>query len=33
MKDEAAARDALVRALALDPASTEAKELLSKLKP
>jgi Tfp pilus assembly protein PilF len=33
MKDEAAARQALERALVLDPSSTEAKELLSKLKP
>lgn len=32
-KDQANARAALERALVLDPASTEAKELLSKLKP
>ncbi len=32
-KDEAAARAALERALVLDPASGEAKELLTKLKP
>jgi Tfp pilus assembly protein PilF len=33
VKDEAAARQALERALVLDPSSTEAKELLSKLTP
>ena len=33
MKDSASARAALERALALDPNSSEAKELLSKLKP
>jgi Tfp pilus assembly protein PilF len=33
MKDEAAAREALVRALALDPTSSEARELLTKLQP
>ncbi|RPI55320.1 MAG: tetratricopeptide repeat protein [Acidobacteria bacterium] len=33
MKDAAAAREALTRALALDPNSTEARELLTKLRP
>jgi Tfp pilus assembly protein PilF len=32
-KDNASARQALERALVLDPSSAEAKELLSKLKP
>jgi Tfp pilus assembly protein PilF len=33
IKDQAAAREALQRALVLDPNSSEAKELLSKLGP
>ncbi len=33
MKDEASARQALERALVLDPASTEAKGMLTKLRP
>jgi Tfp pilus assembly protein PilF len=33
MKDHAAARQALERALELEPGSTEAKEMLTKLKP
>jgi Tfp pilus assembly protein PilF len=33
MNDEAAAREALTRALALDPTSAEAKDLLTKLQP
>jgi len=33
MKDEASARQALERALVLDPGSTEAKEMLTKLRP
>ena len=33
LKDDAAAREALTRALALDPDSSEARELLTKLQP
>ena len=33
MKDESSARQALERALVLDPGSTEAKEMLTKLRP